>query len=109
MLQVGDEDGLVQPELKELCVFRLGLLEDRDTGIGVFPEREEVLVGFPGFRHLARERGAARWVRAHQRYRSEEPIASCRARNVSAGPKASAPMRRLPWAIMKSHGLAAAA
>ncbi len=26
-------------------VFRLGLLEDRDAGVGVFPEREEILVG----------------------------------------------------------------
>jgi hypothetical protein len=29
----------------QLCVFRLGLFEDRDVGVGVFPEGEEFLVG----------------------------------------------------------------
>ena len=29
----------------QLRVFRLGLLEDRDVGVGVFPECEEILVG----------------------------------------------------------------
>ena len=28
----------------QLGVFRLGLLEDWDVGIGIFPEREEILV-----------------------------------------------------------------
>jgi hypothetical protein len=29
----------------QLGVFRLGLLEDRDIGVGVLPEGEEILVG----------------------------------------------------------------
>src|SRR5260370_36678232 len=32
-------------ELPQLGVFRLGLLEDRDVLVGVFPESEEILVG----------------------------------------------------------------
>ena len=32
-------------ELRQLGVFRFGLLEDRDVGVGVFPEGEEILVG----------------------------------------------------------------
>jgi hypothetical protein len=31
--------------LLQLGVFRLGLLEDGDVGVGVFPEREELFVG----------------------------------------------------------------
>ncbi len=34
--------------LLQLRVLRFGLLEDRDVGIGVFPEGEEVLVGGAG-------------------------------------------------------------
>ncbi len=37
------------PGLFQLCVLRLGLLEDGDVGVGVFPEREEILIGGPGF------------------------------------------------------------
>src|ERR1017187_10984860 len=44
----------------QLGVFRLGLLEDRDVLVGVFPKREEVLVGFPRFRRVARDLGGAR-------------------------------------------------
>jgi hypothetical protein len=29
----------------QLCVLRLGVLQDGDVGVGVFPEREEILVG----------------------------------------------------------------
>jgi hypothetical protein len=29
----------------QLCVFRLGLLQDGDVGVGVFPECEEILIG----------------------------------------------------------------
>jgi hypothetical protein len=32
----------------QLGVFRLGLLEDRDVGVGVFPEAKEILVGSLG-------------------------------------------------------------
>ena len=31
----------------QLGVFRLGLLEHRNVGVGVFPEGEEILVGSP--------------------------------------------------------------
>src|SRR6516164_499022 len=31
--------------LMQLCVFRLGLLQDGDVGVGVFPEGEEILIG----------------------------------------------------------------
>jgi hypothetical protein len=31
--------------LVQLGVFRLGLLENRDVGVGVFPKSEEILVG----------------------------------------------------------------
>jgi hypothetical protein len=30
-------------------IFRLGFLQDGDVGVGVFPEREEVLIGGSGF------------------------------------------------------------
>jgi|SRR5262249_32936289 len=35
--------------LFQLCVLRLGLLQDRDIGVGVFPEGEEILVSGAGF------------------------------------------------------------
>ena len=34
--------------LLELSVFRLGLLQDGEVGVGVFPEGEEVLVSGAG-------------------------------------------------------------
>jgi len=34
--------------LFQLCVLRLGLLEDGNVGVGVFPEREEILIGGAG-------------------------------------------------------------
>ena len=49
-----------QAELWEPGVFRLGLFEDRDAGVGVLPQFEEVLEGLPGFRRVAFERDAAR-------------------------------------------------
>ena len=36
-------------------VFRLGLLKDRDIGVGVFPESEEILVGSLGFGLISRQ------------------------------------------------------
>ena len=35
--------------LFQLCVFRLGFLQDGDVGVGVFPEREEILIRNAGF------------------------------------------------------------
>ena len=35
--------------LFQLCVFRLGFLEDGDVGVGIFPECEEILIGGAGF------------------------------------------------------------
>ena len=34
-------------ELLQLCVLRLGLLQYGDVGIGVLPQREEILIGRP--------------------------------------------------------------
>jgi len=34
--------------LFQLCVFRLGFLQDGDVAIGVFPECEEILIGGAG-------------------------------------------------------------
>jgi hypothetical protein len=34
-----------EPKLLQLRVLRLGLLEDGDVRVGVFPEREEILIG----------------------------------------------------------------
>ena len=39
--------------LLQLGVLSLGLLQDRDVGIGVLPDGEEVLVGTPGFGGIA--------------------------------------------------------
>ena len=33
----------------QLCVLRLGFLQDGDVGVGVFPEREEILIGGASF------------------------------------------------------------
>src|SRR6202022_1791480 len=35
----------VRRRLLQLRILRLGFLQDGDVGVGVFPEREEVLVG----------------------------------------------------------------
>jgi len=40
----------------QLAVLRLGLLQDGDVGVGVFPEGEEVLLGGVSFRSVARHR-----------------------------------------------------
>src|SRR5438552_19207751 len=39
--------------LLQLRVLRLGFLQDRDVGVGVFPESEEILVGSAGFGRIA--------------------------------------------------------
>src|SRR5712692_3904909 len=36
--------GLEDAELLQLCVLRLGLLQDGNVGIGVFPEGEKILI-----------------------------------------------------------------
>src|ERR1035437_7153000 len=46
--------------LLQLCVLRFRLLQDGDVRGGVFPEGEEILIGFSGFRRVASEHGAAR-------------------------------------------------
>ena len=40
-------------ELLQFCVFRFGLLQDGNVGVGVFPQIEEVLVGRSGFGRFA--------------------------------------------------------
>ncbi len=39
--------------LFQLCVLHLGFLQDGDVGVGVFPAREEILIGRPGFGGVA--------------------------------------------------------
>ena len=39
--------------LLQLCVLRLGLLQDGDVGVGVFPDSEEILVGLASHRRIA--------------------------------------------------------
>ena len=41
-LQFEEKNG---PRLLQLRVFRLGLLQNGDVGVGVFPEDEEILLG----------------------------------------------------------------
>ena len=50
----------VYGRLLQLRVLRLGFFQDGDVGVGVFPEGEEILIGFSGFRRVASEHGAAR-------------------------------------------------
>ena len=38
----------VQEISLQLCVLQLGFLQDGNVGVGVFPEREEILVGGAG-------------------------------------------------------------
>jgi hypothetical protein len=44
----------------QLGVFGLGLLEDGDVGVGVFPEPKEILVGGASFGRIALKRVGAR-------------------------------------------------
>jgi len=37
----------------QLCVLRLGFLQDGDVGVGIFPEGEEIFVGGPGLDSVA--------------------------------------------------------
>ncbi len=53
--------------LFQICVFRLGLLQDGDIGVGVFPEREEILIGRPGFDRVTLEGVSTRQSEASQR------------------------------------------
>lgn len=39
--------------LFQLCVLQLSSDENGDVGVSVFPEREEILIGGLGFRHVA--------------------------------------------------------
>ncbi len=41
------------PELLQLRVLRLSFFQDGDVGVGVFPEREEILISGPGFDSVA--------------------------------------------------------
>ena len=41
--------------LRELGVFGFGLLEDRDVGVGIFPEGKKILIGGARFCGLAGE------------------------------------------------------
>ena len=42
-----------QQGLLQLRILRLGFFQNRDVGVGVFPEREEILIGSLGFSGVA--------------------------------------------------------
>src|SRR5579859_7724460 len=48
-------------------VFRFSLLKNRDVGVGVLPQFEEVLERLFGFRRVAGERGGARQTQVGER------------------------------------------
>src|SRR5882724_313487 len=54
-------------KLREPSVLGFGLLQDGDVGVGVFPEREEVLVGGAGFGGVAGEGVGASEAQVGQR------------------------------------------
>src|ERR1700688_864539 len=51
----------------KLRVLRLGFLQDRDVGVGVFPEGEKVLVGHFRFGGIARKRICSSQLKVCQR------------------------------------------
>src|ERR1700694_897373 len=57
----------------QLRVLRLGLLQDRDVGVGVFPEGQEVLVCTLRFRCIACHRVGATELEMGQRAGHEVP------------------------------------
>ena len=48
--------------LFQLCVFRLGFLQNGNVGVGVFPEREEILIGGAGLGEGVLLYGRPLWV-----------------------------------------------
>src|ERR1700722_12693514 len=64
----GTRDARAPAELLQLRVLRLGVLEDRNIGVGVFPLGEEILVGGASFGSVSRKREAASQAEAPQRY-----------------------------------------
>ena len=63
--------GKLEPELSapllQLRVLGLGLLQDGDVGVGVFPESEEFLIGRFRFRRIARHGIGATDLKMRQR------------------------------------------
>ena len=53
-------------KLLQLGVFRLRLREDRDVGVGVFPEREEILVGSLRLDRISRQRERSAQLQVRQ-------------------------------------------
>src|ERR1017187_266235 len=53
--QLKGDEGL-SPTLLQLRVLRLGFFQDGDVGVGVFPERQEILICSLGFGGVACER-----------------------------------------------------
>jgi hypothetical protein len=48
-------------------VLRLGLLQDGDVGVGIFPERKEILVGGAGLRVVSRQNVRSADLQVRQR------------------------------------------
>ena len=51
----GEITAQTDKQLLQLHVLRLGLLQDGDVGVGVFPEGEEILIGSFRFGRIALE------------------------------------------------------
>jgi len=58
-------------QLLQLRVFRFGFLQNGDVGIGVFPQRKELIVGLSAFVDLTHHfvRSAQAQVRQRHKYR----------------------------------------
>jgi hypothetical protein len=50
---IGQSQESSDHELLQLCVFGLGCDQDGDAGVGIFPQREEILVRGAGFGRVA--------------------------------------------------------
>src|SRR5215470_9680372 len=53
--------------LLQFRVLGLGLLQDGDVGVGVFPQRQEILIRGAGFRRIARQNEGAAKTKVRQR------------------------------------------
>ena len=53
--------------LFQLCIFRLGFLQNGDIGVGIFPKGKEILVGRTALRLITGERPGAAQVEVDER------------------------------------------
>jgi len=62
-----DANHLTTQRLLQLCKFRLGLLQDRDVGIGIFPKGDGFLVVGAGFARFFQKNVCAAQFEASER------------------------------------------